>query len=294
MKSWKGKADPTFFAALMMVCASASFAVMGGFVKALHRLPSIEITFFRALVNVVALLPWALRHKSIVATCRKEPIALLVRGVSGGSSAMLYFYAIEHIRLADAVTLNQSSPIVVLLLSAIFLGERLNLARVLCVLIAFVGILFVIKPDFTVHDAGERLGALAGLASIFMAAIAYVSIKVATSRQIPTRLIVLTFAIVASLITLPFALWFYEPPIGLEWLLLLGAGISATIAQETMTRGYAGLPASVASPILFSTVIFSSIIGWAIWREIPDQWSLLGMTLIAVGLFCANRFKPVD
>lgn len=275
-----------------MITASACFAIMAAFVKACHRLPVWEVTFFRALINLLLLAPWALRNPAIVKTWRKEPGPLLLRGVAGCLSIFLYFCAIERIKLADAVMLNQSAPILVLILSALVLGERLTKRALVFIAIAFIGIMFVVKPDFHMTDQKQIIGSLAGLGSTFTAAISYVSIKVAT-RNIPSRLIVFSFAVVATIMSLIPTLFFFTLPVGQDWLCLLGAGIFATMAQEAMTRGIAGLPASVATPLLLTNVVFSSFLGWVGWNEIPDAWSFLGIFLIGSGLLGALRSKRV-
>ncbi|MBI3543941.1 MAG: DMT family transporter [Deltaproteobacteria bacterium] len=288
-KTAKRTKNPATVAALYMVCAAAAFAVMGAFAKALHRLPAWEITFFRALINVIALLPWAISQPRIVATWRSEPLALSVRGVAGGLSALLYFYALGHMKLADASMIYQSSPIIVIILSALLLGETLSAASFLCTLVALIGIGLVIKPDLHFTTQGD-LAPLAALGGTIAAAVAYTAIKHAT-RKIPTRLIVLTFASVATLFAVIPTILSFTPPTPVEWLLLLGTGSFATLGQETMTKSYAGLPASVASPIMLTSVAFSTLLGWAYWGEIPDRLSALGMLLIASGVVAAYRFK---
>lgn len=273
-----------------MIAASVSFAVMGAFVKLLHGLPVWEVTFFRGLVNFLVTLPWVIANYRLIRRVKDEPVALLVRGISGCASIVLYFYAIEHIRLADAVMLNQSSPILVLIFSAIFLNERLSAPAVLCVLVAFLGIGLIVKPVFSVTSDTQKIATLAGLASTLVAAIAYISIKVAT-RSIPTRLIVATFALITTLATLLPTLIFFVRPDAQQWLWLLAAGVFATLGQEFMTLGYSKLPITVASPMLLLNVVFSTLVGWMVWGELPDRWSVLGMLLIAAGLTGAFRFR---
>jgi drug/metabolite transporter (DMT)-like permease len=271
-----------------MVAAAVLFAIMSAFVKLTRRLPSWEVTFFRALINTLILTPWALRNRAIVREWRKEPLPLFTRGVFGCASIALYFYAISHMKLADAAMLNYSSPIVTLALSALFLGERLNAATISCVLVAFGGIGLILKPG---HGAAPPLlAACAGLASAFTSAVAYVSIKVAT-RSFRPRLIVFTFAAVSTLISVGPMLANYWQPTGMEWFFLLVTGVIATIAQEAMTRAYAGLPASVASPMLMLAVVFSSTIAWIFWKEAPDSWSILGGLLVAGGVIGAYRLR---
>ena len=274
-----------------MLIAALSFAIMGVFVKQARRLPAWEIVFVRSLVNFVWLLPWALTQP-VTTLFRKEPKALILRGTAGCFSMFLYYYAIEHLRLADAAMLNHTSPLIVLVISALFLGEKLSALAVLFIALAFTGVAFILKPDFVNSGFSEveQLAGLAGFASAFVAAIAYISVKVAT-RSVSPRFIVFSFAAVASLVSLPLALADFVWPNTWEWLILFACGSTASIAQTAMTLGYARLPASVASPLLLVTVVFAALFGWMFWGEIPDHWSILGFVMVAVGLTGAYRYR---
>lgn len=274
---------------LSMVLAAFAFSSLGAIIKHLKHIPTWEIVFVRSFVNLLWCLPGGVRD--FPRQWRKEFWAVLLRGVSGCTSMALYFYAIEHIKLADAVMLNNASPILVLILSAIFLKEKLSPKSVTCVVVAFIGIGFIIKPQFLLHGLDARdLGALAGFGSIFAAGIAYVSIKYAT-RYLTPNFIVFSFALVSSLMALGPMLWNYLPPTPSEWALLILGGVLAAIAQLAMTHGYAKLPASTASPLLLITVFFSAAYGWFLWGEMPDKWSFFGSILVISGLIGAYQWR---
>jgi drug/metabolite transporter (DMT)-like permease len=204
---------------------------------------------------------------------------------------VLYFYAIQHIKLADAVMLNYASPILVLIFAAIFMGEKLTPARMVFTIVAFVGVGFVVKPGSTRYGHAESLAVLAGFSSAFFAAAAYLSIKVAT-RSVPSKFIVFTFTIVAMATSvLPMLLNFVHPTPS-EWLSLFATGIFGTLAQQSMTNSYAKLPAGIASSLLMVGVLFSATIGWACWQEIPDRWSVLGGMMLTLGLVGAYLSGP--
>src|SRR5438105_1170275 len=121
-----------------MLLAAILFASMGVLIKLLHRLPTWEIVFFRSVINFSCLLPWW-RQYPLSAEWRKEAWILILRGVAGCLSMFLLFYAIENMKLADAMMLNYSSPIYVLLFSAFLLGESLNAVAVGFLFLAFIG-----------------------------------------------------------------------------------------------------------------------------------------------------------
>lgn len=263
------------------------FAIMGSFVKACHRLPTAEISFFRGLVNVLVFLPWFLKNP-FWREFKREPVFLFLRGMFGWISLFLNFYAIGKLALGDAMMLTYSSPLLVLLFSRIFLKEKLSVLALPFVGLAFAGVALILKPGLDVNS----LAGLAGLCSAVTAACSYLTVKIAT-RKVGADYIVFTFAVVitlASAIPMAFA---YQHPLPKEWLYLCCAGVSATIAQKMMTRGYAALPASVASPLLLSTAAFAGLLGLIIWREIPDLYSIVGAVFLAVGLTLSYRYRNV-
>ena len=269
---------------LWMLLSTLLFAILGAIVKLLHRLSVWEVVFFRAFFNFLWLLPWVQQNPD--PSWRKEIKYLLVRGVSGFTSMVLYFYALEHLNLADAVMLNYSSPIPTMVLSAFFLGEVLSITAMVFVGIAFVGIALILKPSFAVAD----FAGIAGVLSAFAAAVAYVSMKMAT-KNINPRFIVFTFATISSILCFVPMLLTFQPPTNQEWLLIFTLGVTATFAQIAMTKAYAGLPASVASPLLLVTVLVSALIGWITFNEVPALITVAGGLLVVGGLIGAHRFR---
>lgn len=274
---------------LWMILAAICFAMMGGFAKGARGVNSWELTFFRALLNAIWLLPWIVANPEKCRVPRKELRTLAIRSLAGCTAVTLYFFALQRISLAEVSMLNHTSPVLVTLLSALLLGEAVSRERVAWVGVAFVGVALILRPSPSFFSGGAKaVGSLAGLASAFAASIGYVAIKMAT-RMIHPRVIVATFAIVAaSLTALPTIYTFHLPTAKVAWM-LFGTAAMGTIAQESMTRGYVLLPASVASPILMSTVVFSAILGWVVFGEVPDAYAILGGIFVAIGLFGAQR-----
>ncbi len=267
-----------------MICSSFLFAFLGVFVKTLRIIPLSEIIFFRAIINFLILSPWFLKNNPF--QYKENYKFVLLRSLSGLLGMFLYFYALENLKLADAVMLNYSSPVPTLLLSAIFLNEKLTRKSLLFLLVAIVGMAMIVKPDMQY----ESLAGIAGFASAFVAAVAYVSIR-AASKSVSTVFIVLSFAGISALISGLFMIPEFVMPNEHQWLLILGMGSVATLAQVSMTTAYAGLPVSSISPFMLTTPIFSAIFGYIFWKEVPDLCSVLGAALIAFGLFAAHRTR---
>ena len=281
---------------LLMLLASLSFAMMGGFAKILtEALPPIEITFFRNVAGVI--LVGVTLWRAPLQQKGGKPFLLLFRGTMGFLALLAYFYIMAYIPLGEAVTYNKTSPIFVAIFAYLFLHEKLPKSALLAIVVGFIGIILVAKPDGFALDKYDALGIFSGIG----AALAYTSIRELRSYY-DTRAIVLSFMGVGTIgpvvlmglapymdasptdmLFAPFVM-----PQGDEWLMVLAVGIFATISQILMTKAYEYTKAGIVGTISYSNIIFALIIGVVLGDPIPDIWTILGIALvITAGLLVA-------
>ena len=273
---------------LLMLLASLSFAMMGGFAKLLtYSLPPIEITFFRNIAGVilVGITLWKIPLKQKGG----KPFLLLFRGTMGFLALLAYFYIMAYISLGEAVTYNKTSPIFVAIFAYIFLKEELPKTALLAIIIGFLGIVLVAKPDGFSLDKYDALGIFSGIG----AALAYTSIR-ELRKYYDTRAIVLSFmgiGTIGPIILMSIApfiehsegdMLFAEfiMPIGNEWFMVLAVGVFATISQLLMTKAYELTKAGIVGTISYSNIVFAVIIGIMLGDPIPDIWTFLGIILV--------------
>lgn len=273
---------------LLMLLASLSFAMMGGFAKLLtYSLPPIEITFFRNITGVilVGITLWKIPLKQKGG----KPFLLLFRGTMGFLALLAYFYIMAYIPLGEAVTYNKTSPIFVAIFAYIFLKEELPRTALLAIIIGFLGIILVAKPDGLSLDKYDALGIFSGIG----AALAYTSIR-ELRKYYDTRAIVLSFmgiGTIGPIILMSIApfiehsegdMLFAEfiMPIGNEWFMVLAVGVFATISQLLMTKAYELTKAGIVGTISYSNIVFAVIIGIMLGDPIPDIWTFLGIILV--------------
>ena len=273
---------------LYMLLASLSFAMMGGFAKILtSALPPVEITFFRNIAGVilVGVTLWKIPLKQKGG----KPFLLLFRGSMGFLALLAYFYIMAYIPLGEAVTYNKTSPIFVAIFAYIFLGEKLPKTALFAIILGFIGIVLVAKPDGFSLDKYDLLGLFSGIG----AALAYTSIR-ELRKYYDTRAIVLSFMGVGTIgpILLMGIAEFMETaedailfakfimPIGEQWLMVVAVGLFATISQLLMTKAYELTKAGVVGTISYSNIIFAVIIGVYLGDPIPDIWTFLGIILV--------------
>lgn len=268
------------------LAASAAFAVMSAFAKAAAQAgaSNLLLVFTRNLVCVLALMPWVLRHGwSGVRTQRLG--GHLWRAGFGLLGMTTLYYAIAHLTLAEALLLNYASPLFIPFVAWLVLGEKPPLVLLPATLLGLAGVVLIVKPA----AMGFSLASAVGLASGVFAACAMVSLRRISDTEPPAR-VVLYFGLVGLAITTPLVLWHQQDwPGAIDLLWLLGTGLFATIGQLQLTRAYAAAPAGRIAAIGYSAVIFAGLLGWLVWAETPDVYSLVGAVLVIATCILATR-----
>jgi drug/metabolite transporter (DMT)-like permease len=261
-----------------MILSAAAFAAMGAFVKAAAEVPLLEKVIVRNLVTLVVAGFLALRTgRSLIGRLHHQPL-LLLRSLLGVAGVTCYFYAIDHLILADAAMLTKLSPFFVAVFALVFLGERPPKKVMSAMLVAFAGAVCIIKPRFDL----AMLPALIGLGSSLFAGGAYTAVRALRTREAPET-IVFHFSLVTVVVLSPWIVNDPYLPTGAEWGLLLGIGLGAAAGQIGLTFAYRHAPAAQVSIYSYSTILFAALLGLAIWSEVPDLLSLTGGALIISG-----------
>lgn len=274
---------------LCIILSAFCFALMNMFVHLSGDLPFIQKSFFRNFV-AAAFACVILMKDRIPFRCRKENFKyLLMRAAFGTIGILCNFYAIDRLVLADASMLNKMSPFFAVLFSLLILGEKVTLPQTLIVLGAFGGSLFVIKPTVTNMDL---VPSLIGLFGGIMAGAAYTMVRKLGENGEKGPFIVFFFSAFSCVVTLPWLIFDYHPMSPGQLGILLLAGLAAAGGQFSITAAYCYAPAREISVYDYSQIIFSAILGFIIFGQIPDALSWLGYGIIcmmAVFMFAYNR-----
>ena len=188
--------------------------------------------------------------------------------------------------------LNKMSPFFAVLFAILILKEKINLFQGLCVITAFIGTLFVIKPT---PSNLACIPALIGLLGGLTAGIAYTCVRALGTRGVKGSLIVFVFSAFSCICTLPYLIFCYHPMTTEQLILLLLAGLAAAGGQFTITAAYTFAPAREISVYDYSQIIFSAILGFFIFGQVSDALSWLGYIIIistAVAMFIRNNRNP--
>ncbi|MEQ1598095.1 MAG: DMT family transporter [Methylotenera sp.] len=274
-----------------MLVATLGFAIMGTLVKiGAAKFSSAELVFYRSIFGLLAIYAYIFAKKLPL----KTPVMAkqMSRAVVGFISLVLFFYAIAHLPLATAITLNYTSPLFLALFMPFFLQKehQKSLSKkglYVAVVLGFIGVVLLLKPTMQNEDA--LAGAL-GLASGVGAALAYIHVKQLGNVNEPDWRTVFYFTLISSIGA---GVWMllehFTPLIWQDLPLLLGLGISATIAQLAMTRAYrTGNTLTVAS-LAYVTVVLASLFGVLLWQEhlSRSEWLAIGLIILS-GIISIN------
>jgi drug/metabolite transporter (DMT)-like permease len=273
-------------AALFMVASALLFALMGLGVKvASAGLPNAMVVFFRNALSLLALLPWALRQErgSLRTSHLKEHI---VRGVAGLLAMYCFFYALAHLRLADAVLLNYSLPLFMPFVESLWLKEPFPRRLWAPIVVGFFGIVMILKPGLGLFQPA----ALVGMAAALFASVAQVGVRRLTQSEPITR-IVFYFGVIATAVSAVPLLRAWTTPTTREMAVLGAVAVFATAAQLLMTRAYAHAPAARVGPFIYASVVFAGALDWAFWGRLPDRLSLAGSLVVGAAGILALRLR---
>lgn len=275
---------------LFIIMSAFGFAMMSAFVKLSGDLPSFQKTFFRNITScIIAFILIVINKESFFGKLENQK-TLILRSLFGTLGIVFNFYAIDKLVLSDANMLNKLSPFFVIIFSALFLKEKINIKQGLAIIVAFIGALFIIKPQFNL----DIIPSLIGVCGAICAAAAYTCLRALGGKE-KYYTIVFYFSFFSTIAILPFMLIVYKEMSMLQFIYLILAGIFASIGQFGITIAYKYAKAKEISIFDYSNIIFSAIISIVLFNVIPDYLSIIGYIIIfAVSLYMFLYNKKLD
>ena len=263
-------------AILHLLAAALFFSLMTFFVRISGDLPTMQKTFFRNFFALFVATGAIVKNKIGFSVRKGNGVSLLMRCLFGTSGMIANFWAIDRLGIADANMLNKLSPFFAIIVSYFIMKEIPTLTDWSCVALAFIGSLFIIKPSVGIAS----IPALVGLYGGFGAGAAYAFVHKMGKTGQPGKTIVFYFSLFSCLVTGPFMIAGWHDMSLAQWGCLIGAGISAGIAQFNITAAYQNAPAKDISVFDYTQVIFAACLGMIFLNEFPDRYSLTGYVII--------------
>ncbi|AWC24901.1 carboxylate/amino acid/amine transporter [Aminobacter sp. MSH1] len=280
----------------LKVISVAIFVGMSTSIKLAGQVPAGQIVFFRsffAIFPILVFLAWQGELRTAVVTTR--PFGHIMRGLAGVTAMGFSFFALTQLPLPEAITLNYAQPLLVVVFSALILGENVRAYRWTAVAIGLVGVLIVSWPNLTLFTSPEgvsdkaAMGAVAAIVGAALSAIAMLLVRnlVHTER---TATIVLWFSLTASIMAL------FSIPFGwqsLTWeqtALLVTSGFCGGIAQLFMTEAYRHAEASTVAPFEYTSLLLGIVVGYLVFGDLPTLYTLVGgVIVVGAGIFIIWR-----
>ncbi len=271
-----------------ILLSAFGFAMMNVCVRLSGELPTLQKAFFRNFIAMVSALIVLLRSGHGLLWEKGNLTLLLLRSFCGTMGIFCNFYAIDHLLLADANILNKMSPFFAILFSLVLLKEKANLFQYVMVILAFGGSMLIIKPGFS----AEAFPAFIGLFGGISAGAAYTAVRALSKKGENGARIVFFFSAFSTLVCLPFLIFDFHPMTFSQFAYLMGAGLFAALGQFGVTLAYAHAPAKEISVFDYTQVLFSALLGFWLFGQVPDWLSIVGYVVIcgvSVITFYYNR-----
>ncbi|HBI63796.1 MAG TPA: EamA family transporter [Clostridiales bacterium] len=274
---------------LFITLSAFFFALMNLFVRLSGDLPLMQKSFFRNAVAFLFALAVLLRSEKKFQFQPKNLPQLILRSTFGTIGILCNYYAVDHLVLSDASMLNKLSPFFAIIISYLYLKEKVTPFQVSAVVIAFIGALCIIKPGLSSLTTGPALvGALGGLG----AGAAYTMVRKLSLNGERGPFIVFFFSAFSCLVCVPYLLAAFHPMTPEQLVFLLLAGFAAAGGQFSVTAAYANAPAREISVFDYSQIVFAALMGFVFLQQIPDFWSVIGYIIIcgtSIAMFFYNQ-----
>ena len=259
----------------------------------------IQVAQWRFGFQVILLLPFLLWLKGWRAILPKNIMLNALRGVLMAVAVTCFFTALRWMAVPDAIAVFFVEPLILTILSAVFLKEHVGWRRRIAVVVGFIGALIVVQPSYAVFG----LVSLLPVATATLFACYLILTKKLTASEDPLTMqffsgcvgfVVLT-AIAMGGSAAGVDILALVTPNAWQWLLLLGVGVIATICHLMIVHAFMRAPASVLAPFNYIEIISATILSYLVFNDIPDATKWLGIAIIvASGLYVWRRERQIS
>ena len=270
---------------LLKLCSVVILVVMSSIIKSVSdEIPPGEAVFFRSFFAIPVILVWVILRRELRSGLRiKSPMAHVWRGGIGTCAMGFYFAGLGMLPLPEVTAIGYAAPLMVVILAAIFLGEKIRAFRITAVVVGLVGVLIVLSPRLSgfgnVADSRGQMGAIVVLTGALFVAISQVVLRRIVDTE-GTAAIVFYYSITASVLsflTFPFG-WVMPDPKMFAMLVL--AGLMGGVGQIFLTTSYRHADVSMIAPFDYASMILALLIGYFVFDEVPTLVMLSGAFLV--------------
>ena len=248
-------------------------------------LPSIEIAWIRFLVFAMIMVPAMVPGSPLYALPTDRRGLQLMRGAALLASSLLFISGLRYLPIAEASATGFVAPLFVTALSIFFLGERVGLRRWIATAVGLVGVLVILRPGSSAfHPAAffSLVSALAWATTLIMT-----RVLSGTARAITT----MTYSSISGVcIMTALVPLVWVAPSWHDVMLGIFIGVASTAGQWIVVMAFRYADASVLAPFSYTQLVWVSILGFLVFGEVPDVWTITGAAfIVGSGLYTAHR-----
>lgn len=284
---FRGRAVPSQLrGSLLLIASTIFFSVSDAITKELaENLPPVEVAWLRYATFVVLMIPLIMMNGGGSLLRSQRPDLQVLRGLGMIGSTVFFTTGLRFLPIADATAIYFISPILIMALSILFLGETVGWRRWLAAFVGLGGVLIVVRPGTGAFEAAALLPILSASS---WAAAAIVTRKMSGRDH---SLTTLAYSALVGFVGLSVAMPFiWVTPSWEQILLGLCIGIISTIGHWFVIRAYRCADASMLAPFSYVQMIWAGALGYLVFAAVPDFWTIVGAAVIAAsGLYTAYR-----
>jgi drug/metabolite transporter (DMT)-like permease len=270
---------------LLMVAAVTCFTGLDATAKwtsqTLPPIATVAVRYLSALVFISAVCrPW--QRPGLLRT--RAPLLQVGRAIALVLATVCSFTSLHYLPLGQVTAIQFGAPLLVALLAGPLLNEWPGPHRIAAIVVGFLGVLVVTRPGGPVHPA-----VFIAVLTALMNAIYSLTTRQLAGRDRPLTTLFYSGAI-GALAVLPVLPFVWMTPPGMVWVAMAAMGALATLGHYLMILAFERAPASTLVPFSYTQLIGATVIGWFVFGDAPDRWTLIGGAIVgASGLYLLSR-----
>ena len=288
-------ADARITTGILQLCfAMLLVPVLDVFAKLLGRtLDPVQVTFMRFVMQILLLTPFVVWGR--LWTIPKGTLGMqFARGVLLAIATACFFAALQHLPLAEAITIYFVQPLLLTAISALFLGETIRLRRIMAIAIGLIGVIVILQPSLALFGWPALLPLITALA---------MACYVALTRRLAGHVhpyqmqmmvgfsatVTLGFALlIGPVFDIPWTGFIWPTKQQLMWVAYMG--LAATIGHVFIVWAAGNAPASVLAPFQYLEIVTATLLGYLVFNDVPANSTILGSTIIiGSGIYLFHR-----
>lgn len=269
-----------FFILIASFCYSLA-ALFATFLQA--RVPLAQVLLIQNIFSLLFIIPSLKAHRLQSPYWKFN----VLRGVVGFGGIFAFYSSLKYLNFADAAVLSYVSNLLIPAFSYFFLKEISSKKVWWPIGLAFIGVIILLQPSWSVFQLGSTLALISAVTSATnMTIVRYLNIK-----GEPQPRIIFYLFLISALLAFPFAIANWVPLNFQDWILLIIIGIVLGVNQLYLTKGLKMCPAPILVPFSYSTILYGVIFDWMIWEKGTKIESILGAIFIMAGGILAYRIQ---